>query len=81
MALHAAHRSAVEQEQAEIDEVAEVVPQDVVGPAAPVAGGADVLEAVDEKASGNLADVLLAGTGPGQQPARRGGKRIGWLSP
>ena len=47
--------------------MAEVVPEDVVGPAALVAGGADVDEPLDEEAAGNVPDPLLAGAAAGQQ--------------
>ena len=67
VALHAPDRRAVEQEHAEIDEVAEMVPQDVVGPAALIAGGADIDQALDEEPTGDVADFLLAGAGPGEQ--------------
>jgi hypothetical protein len=71
VALHAPHRCAFEQEYAEIDEVAAMMPQDVVVPAAPMVGGANVLKPVDEEAAGDEADTLLIGPGPRQQFAGR----------
>src|SRR5262249_18433384 len=51
----------------EIDEVAEVMPQDVVDPAALVAGGADIDETLDEEAPGDVTDLLLARAGAREQ--------------
>src|SRR4051812_31698187 len=48
--------------------MAEVVPEDVVAPAPPVAGRPHVLEPLDEEAAGDVADALLARAGPGHQP-------------
>ena len=78
MALHARDRGEIEQVHAEIDEVAEMVPQDVVGPAAPIAGGADVHQPLDEEAAGDVADVLLAvGDALAQRRCVRGGSASG----
>jgi hypothetical protein len=67
VALHAPDRSPVEEVHAQVDEVAEVVPEDVVGPAPLVAGGADVDEALDEEAAGDVPDLLLARPGPREE--------------
>ena len=65
--LARADRRAVEQIEAEIDEMAEMVPEDVVDPAAPVARGADVDQALDEEPAGDVADFLFAGADAGVQ--------------
>ena len=82
IALHAAHGRAVEQIHGEIDEVAEVVPEDVVDPAAPVAGGADVHQPLDEEPPG---DVRGSSPRPPRTRARSASrsrrKRIGWQRP
>src|SRR5690349_12105567 len=58
IALHPPDRRILEQKHPKIDEVAEVMPQNVVGPASLISGRAHIDEALDEEAPRNMPDVL-----------------------